>query len=612
MRLPSRIGKALATALLVVVACLWLSVPTAHAARGSASAAASLADTAIDAGEQTQFRIAVTNGEADDAPRPPTVEGLTISYAGRSSSSQYQFNNGALSQSATTTYVYNVEAGRSGRYTIPGQEVRMADGSTLRTLPVTLTVLGAGGGAPGQNNAPAYVELVVPKKTAYLGESIPVEIRAGYIVHALRNADPEPILSGDGFSVQKFTPPRAVGTISPDGRYNVDLYKSAIAGVKTGLLTVGPVAITPTVQLPRSAGSRRRSFNDPFDPFGQFDPYSMGVPRQIRLQSEAVALEIKPLPEAGKPANFSGAIGQFRLEAEAVPNKANTGDPVTVRLRLSGQGNFDRINAPTLGDERGLRTYPASAKFKADDEVGLSGTKTFEQVVIAEGPRTTLPSYRFNYLDPATGKYASVETPPLAVKIEGRNLASPTPEPSAAVAANPPATPTPAAPTPPRAPEDILYIHADQGTLRGVEAFRPVYQRVGFWAVQGGVLVAVLALAGAAFLRARRADEVRQNAARAARRSGDLQRALRREDTGRREFYTAATRLALLRAGGASQSAADVVRARGLDPQAADSVQAIFDRHAELAYSGGPAAETPVPGDERRNVLATLDAIGRS
>ena len=602
MKLPRRIGRAL-------VFCLLLAWP-AHgwAARSPASVAASLSDSSVDAGEQTQFLVSVTNGEVEEVPRTPTVDGLTMAYAGKSSSSQYTFNNGSLTQSATTTYVFTVGTERPGRFTVPGQEVHLTDGAVLRTLPVTLTVLGSGNSGGGKDLT--YAELVIPKKSAYIGESVPIEVRAGFAANVRHNPSQEVILGGDGFSVQAFTPPRSTGSSTQDGRYTVDLYKSSVAGVKIGTVSVGPATVNPTVQMPRTGGGRRRSFNDPFDPFGQMDPYNVSPPRLVSLKTDAVTLEVKPLPEEGKPVDFSGAIGQFRLAAEAVPNKANTGDPVTVRLRLSGQGNFDRIAPPTLRDEHGLRTYPATAKFKADDEVGLSGTKTFEQVVIAEGPRTTLPSYRFNYLDPATGKYVTVDTPPLAVKIEGRDLATPTPAPAVTTAVpSPSATPTPV-PTPARPPEDILYIRADRGVVRDAAAFRPLYRRAGFWAVQGGVLALALALAGGALLRTRRADEVRQRAARAAQQSGDLRRALRREDTGRREFYTAATQLAQLRAGGVGLSAADITQAQGLDPQAAESVRKIFDRHAELAYSGSAAAETPVPTDERRDVLATLDTIG--
>ncbi len=272
----------------------------------------------------------------------------------------------------------------------------------------------------------------------------------------------------------------------------MDIYKSAVAGLKIGTVSIGPVSIEPVVQLPRSQGNRRRSsYNDPFDSlFGDpYDAYNMAPPRQVKLESQTVTLEVKPLPEAGKPADFSGAIGQFKLEAEAVPTKAQTGDPVTIRLRLSGQGNFDRINPPVLSDDRGLRTYPPTSKFKPDDEVNLSGVKTFEQVVIAEGPRTSLPAYHFNYLDPATGRYVTVDTPPLPVRIEGGNLATPTPAPAASMTAPGSASPTPPpAPTPRRAPEDIHYILAEPGPLRDDAAFLPMYRRPFFWEVQGGIL----------------------------------------------------------------------------------------------------------------------------
>ncbi len=595
--------------------CLLAVVPHAPAARGNASAAAGLSDSTVEAGERTQFRISVTNGDSDDPPPAPVVEGLTIKYAGASHSSQFNLNNGSLSQSSTTTYVYSVKSTKSGRFTIPGQEVN-ANGAVLRTLPVTLTVIDGGTQTPQ-----AFVELIVPRKSAYIGESIPIEIRACYAANGRHDPAQDLILSGDGFSSQKFTAPRSAPQTVQGTRYIADVYKSAIAGLKIGPLSVGPATVETMVQFPRTRRAARGGggYYDPYDVLQSepFDPFNMAPPEEVKLDSQPVAIEIKPLPEEGKPAIFSGAIGQFRLEAEAVPSKAQTGDPVTIRLRLSGQGNFDRIAPPVLADDKGLRTYPPTSKFKADDEVNLSGVKTFEQVVIAEGARTSLPSYRFNYFDPATGRYVSTETPPLAVKIEGGNLATPTPAPSSS-SAPASATPTPpVAPTPRRAPEDIHYILAEPGPLRDAGAFRPVYQRPFFWEVQGGILAGVLAFAAAAGWRARRQDAANQRAARLARQQDDLQRALRREDTGRREFYTAAARLAQLRVGaGAGQSstglsAADIARMKGLDDRTAGSVREIFDRHEELAYSGGAAAETLVPSEERQDVLATLANIGR-
>ena len=330
-------------------------------------------------------------------------------------------------------------------------------------------------------------------------------------------------------------------------------------------------------------------------------------------------IEIKPLPP-GKPADFSGAIGDFKLEAEADPHKAQAGDPVTVRLLLSGRGNFDRIAAPVLSDEHGLRTYPATSKFKADDEVNLSGIKTFEQVVIADGARSSLPAYHLSYLDPTTGKYGVARTlAPVPGGDRGRKHAhADRCRERRARRQYPPRPPTPTPTPPPKPAEDILYIRTDPGPARTAADFLPPYRRrlgSGFWLAQWTALAAFLAAPVIVGIVARARNEKARRLAQARRQQAELQRALQQENTGRAQFYEAATQLARLRAATAagqpagSLSVADICRAKGLDPQAAGSVEEMFHRHDELAYSGGRTAQEPVPADERRGVLATLETL---
>ena len=79
------------------------------------------------------------------------------------------------------------------------------------------------------------------------------------------------------------------------------------------------------------------------------------------------------------------------MKAEANPKKAQVGDPITVTTTITGRGNFDRVTAPVLEDERGWHKYPPSDKFKQDDDVGISGTKTFETVLSAKENKQALP-----------------------------------------------------------------------------------------------------------------------------------------------------------------------------------------------------------------------------
>jgi hypothetical protein len=83
-------------------------------------------------------------------------------------------------------------------------------------------------------------------------------------------------------------------------------------------------------------------------PFAQF-----GERRDIQISSDPVALEVKPLPPNAPP-SFSGAIGSFTMATDAKPKSVQVGDPITVTTTISGRGNFDRVNAPLLEDDRWL------------------------------------------------------------------------------------------------------------------------------------------------------------------------------------------------------------------------------------------------------------------
>ena len=90
-------------------------------------------------------------------------------------------------------------------------------------------------------------------------------------------------------------------------------------------------------------------------------------------------MEVKPLPPNAPP-DFNGAVGTFTMKSDANPKKVQVGDPITVTAAITGRGNFDRVTAPALENDSGWHKYPPSDKFKQDDDVGISGAKTFETV----------------------------------------------------------------------------------------------------------------------------------------------------------------------------------------------------------------------------------------
>ncbi len=221
---------------------------------------------------------------------------------------------------------------------------------------------------------------------------------------------------------------------SVNGRsYEIITFKTAITPVKSGKLEIAAKDAKAIVQVPRRGGSRPRS---PFDIFGMDDPFSdpffndpfagRGEQREVKFSSETTTIEVKPLP-ANAPPNFSGAVGNFTLTTDVKPKNAQVGDPLTVTASISGRGNFDRVTAPTLENERGWHTYPPGSNFKADDDIGISGTKTFEMVLTPNEPKKAVPPLLFSYFNPIKESYVTLRGDKLPVVVEGGAAPTATP-----------------------------------------------------------------------------------------------------------------------------------------------------------------------------------------
>jgi hypothetical protein len=136
------------------------------------------------------------------------------------------------------------------------------------------------------------------------------------------------------------------------------------------------------------------------------------------VASAPTTFSVLALPAEGRPGNFSGAVGTFQVSSELSGVKTVAGDPLTLRLHITGAGNFDRINDVMLTDIDHWKTYQSTSTFKASDDIGFRGEKTFEQPVIAADAGTqSLPGLTFSYFDPKTRRYESAKTEPLSVAV---------------------------------------------------------------------------------------------------------------------------------------------------------------------------------------------------
>jgi len=606
-------------------------IATAQFARAdSPSVTAVLNSSEAALGETVHLEIRVAGAHGADAPENIMVDGLEIRRTG--TSQRIEMNN--LNLTSSVIYDYTVMPLRAGRFTIPPQTIRVGNNS-LRTPALTLNVADApgrsSGARPGRDAAAAsasslvFAELIVPSKTAYVGEIVPVQIRMGFDPRVRPRLVEPPEITGQGFTAQKLQQ-SGENTETISGRpYEVVTFKTAIAAARAGKFEIGPVKAKAQVVVPRRQSAPRSRPRSPFDLLDQDDPFSdpffsnpfsqRGERRDVEIKSEPVALEVKPLPKNAPP-SFSGAIGNFTMTTDAKPKTVQVGDPITITSTISGRGNFDRVNAPVIEDERGWHKYPPSSKFKQDDEVGLSGTKTFEMVLSPNDKKQGLPLLAFSYFDPVKEQYVTLHSESIPINVQG----------GAAVAQNAGAAQS-AAPTPstgtarPPVPnatkqQDILYQLTERP--RAAESFAPIYTQRVFWAAELIPLLALIGFAGWKIRRTRIDNREAQRVAALRHEATDLMHKLHRNDVSPREYYAEASRVVRLKAAMASgnrridpnmvdvETAAETFK---LNSDSRDRLRRLFEQSDEWQYSGAHNGPGRVSPESRREVLELIENL---
>jgi len=403
------------------------AVPSLQAA---VEASATLTPRSFPIDRVAAFNITI-KGVRSFQPVMPEVEG--IQFHRRGSSTQMEIINGSYSSSVTLTYL--VQAEHVGNFTIPAIKISTKEGN-VRTPKITFEVTDsqtanaasrpqAGGRAPaarlrsGEGQKLAFLRVIPVKKKSYLGEVVPVQIKVYFRDGLKANLNSLPQLQGDGYVLQQLgREPVQTREQVNSIPYSVLSWDSALSGIKEGAHDIS-MEIDATLLLPeqrRSSSPLGNSmFNDPF--FSNF--FTSYEEKDVKVASPAMKLQVLPLPAEGRPADFSGAIGDFRLSVSANPVELAPGDPITLTMTVSGQGNFDRVQAPKLSATEGWKAYSPSSEFLKDGGLGL-GKKVFEQALVAkDSSLREIPAILFSYFDPSAATYKTLTAKPIPLNIKG-------------------------------------------------------------------------------------------------------------------------------------------------------------------------------------------------
>lgn len=385
-----------------------------------------------------RFQLTYTaNVRGGDFLGPQIKDFRILSGPNISTSQNYQVINGKMTQSVSVSYVYYLQAFKEGDFTIPAASLSY-DGKEYKSNIFDIKVIqgnatqGGAANAGGQNataqsNSTAddvFFKAYISNRNPYQGEQVIVSYKIYTANVPISDIDFQNSASFPGFwstnlldQRQQIQPEEEV--IDGKAYLSGTLYRGALFPQKSGNISITPKKLNCTAQI-RTEGSRK--VRDPF--FDSFfdDPFFNNRYKNVRLEleSNAIELNVKPLPLEGKPPGFSGAVGKFSLKASVDNTEMKVNDAITLKVVISGSGNLELINTPDVNWPPDFETYePKVINNISTTGGGVSGSRTFEFLAIPRSAGAfTLNPIELSYFDPGNKTYKTLKTEAFTFSVE--------------------------------------------------------------------------------------------------------------------------------------------------------------------------------------------------
>jgi len=361
----------------------------------------------IAIGEQVYLTVKVT-GPQQNLPQPQMPNLAMFEAYSQGTSTNISIVNGQMESSVSYNHVLIPR--KEGTFVIKPVAV-VHNHKRYESNEITITVTGSGGTASKPEEIETttssgkardiFLTAETDRKKVYVNQQITLTIKFYHAVKLMSQPD-YTAPQTTGFWADMLDEQKTYYQVVNGRRYKVIEIKTALFPTRSGELTIGSAMVE--VQVPSKQRTRRT------DPFSFFDNvFTQGERATVR--SKSIAINAQPLPAAGKPENFTGIVGKYKLTATPDKITVDVNQPVTVTYKISGTGNITTVAEPQIGDLKDFRIYRAASDEKVSKVGGvIGGTKIFEEVYIPKrAGKLTIPPVEFNYFNPATKKY-HVET----------------------------------------------------------------------------------------------------------------------------------------------------------------------------------------------------------
>ncbi|MBI5844584.1 MAG: protein BatD [Deltaproteobacteria bacterium] len=320
--------------------------------------------------------------------------------------------NGKAFQKAL--YVYRLRPRRPGDFSI-GPASCTVDGKRYETTSVSVLVRAEAPPAPTAARGSVFADARLLASKGYPGQEMIFRLS---IYHEPPLSDKIGVSLPDvenlAFSqVGESTDREVVISGRP---YGVTEASWAITASKPGVYRIPPVDLKVTVTGQMAMDDGPLGMGMPSDAFPGF---MLRQTRVVDVSTQPLTLVVKAFPEKGRPADFGGLVGRFKVEASLAPSSVKTGEAATLTVTLKGRGNVALLPDLSLKDVEGLKIYADRPVFsKTQISEGTRGEKVLKWALIPQARgEYSIPAFSLSFFNPETGAYETARTPVLTLSV---------------------------------------------------------------------------------------------------------------------------------------------------------------------------------------------------
>lgn len=387
-----------------------------------------------------QFRVTYQLNDEGSNFRGPGFKGFSVlSGPASSTSTSVQISNGSMTQSINYSYTYIIQADKEGSFTIDPASVSV-DGRIYKSNSISVQVVKGQANVPNQqrkqqgnpqnqtsqaSNIGAkdlFVKAILNKNEVYQGEQLLVTFKI-YTRVSLVGFEDIKFPSFTGFWSTEVKLPEQINlsreTVNGVAYQVAELRKNILVPQKSGTLTIDPMTVTSIVQV-RTQGKRKTGdpFFDNFFSDSFFGNSVQNVKKEVKSQS--ITVRVKPLPDNGKPADFTGAVGSFSLKSTLDKTSVKANDAINLKVSVSGNGNLELIDKLDVLFPSDFEVYDPKIKDNiSTTSSGVSGSRTFEYLIIPRNPgKYTINPVQLSFYNLGKRKYETVSTTAFDINVE--------------------------------------------------------------------------------------------------------------------------------------------------------------------------------------------------